>query len=144
MVEEAQRSDDGFETGGILLGHLVDDVFVVSCAGGPGPKAIREPHFFLRDLAVARDLASAAWSANGAQWIGDWHTHPTHSLMPSPTDLRSYRTHLREEELQFSAFLAILLRVTGARVNVAAWSVGHSTCERLVVERPDTEHEPPC
>ncbi|MDQ1684999.1 MAG: hypothetical protein QOC82_1736 [Frankiaceae bacterium] len=48
--EHAPESADGRETGGILLGHLRGDVANVEHAGDAGPKAVRTPTFFLRDL----------------------------------------------------------------------------------------------
>jgi len=107
--KEAGRSQDGSETGGILLGfeETRSGSFWVTQAGGPGPKAERSPTFFCRDLDHAERLAERAFSIDGSQWIGDWHTHPCGPSALSQVDLRSYRKVLANSCLE--VFLAILL-----------------------------------
>lgn len=119
---EAVRSHDGLETGGILLGtdDSKEDI-VVRRAGGPGPKARRESHRFLRDLAHAQRLADLAWKEDQSQWIGEWHTHPAGDLTPSDYDLEAYVRHLHDPELGFSRFISIIvgLSPTGEAKSVA-------------------------
>jgi integrative and conjugative element protein (TIGR02256 family) len=109
MLQEARRSADGKETGGILLGfeHWRDQRCWVTQVGDPGPKAERSATRFCRDLDHAERLAEAAYAVDGSQWIGDWHTHPGGPPRLSAIDLKSYRKVLAESDL--SAFLAILL-----------------------------------
>lgn len=107
---EAQRSCDGLETGGILLGALDPNRrFKVRRAGDPGPAAVREPRYFLRDLAHAQALADAAWRQDRSQWIGEWHTHPHGPGQPSPTDLATYRQLLDDPELGFAQILSLIV-----------------------------------
>lgn len=86
---EAAAAPDGLETGGILLGHI--DPVRVTVAGGPGPGAVRTDSFFLRDLQYSQALAAREAAVSGAQWVGEWHTHPTGPPHPSPTDLSTYQ-----------------------------------------------------
>jgi integrative and conjugative element protein (TIGR02256 family) len=105
----ARESQDGSETGGILLGFEErDGSFWVTEAGGPGPLAERSPTFFCRDLDHADGIAERAFSVDGSQWVGDWHTHPGGPNALSHVDLRSYREVLVNSDLE--VFLAILLR----------------------------------
>jgi integrative and conjugative element protein (TIGR02256 family) len=131
IVLESATSDMGVETGGILLGRYDSDGYVVSVAGGPGPDAVHERDYFLRDLRHAKSLAAYAWNTDMSQWIGDWHTHPDGPLIPSPADLRSYRMHLKDPELGFTSFLSIVARTTGRGVALAAWAVMASHLERI-------------
>src|SRR5689334_3712677 len=81
-------AQDGFETGGILLGHHHDDGrLVVTTAGDPGPQAVRRRASFRRDQAHGQALADAAWSHDRSVWLGDWHTHPRGPVQPSTVDL---------------------------------------------------------
>jgi integrative and conjugative element protein (TIGR02256 family) len=109
MMQEARRSTDGKETGGILLGFEAwnDRRCWVTQVGDPGPQAERSATRFCRDLEHAERLAEAAYAIDGSQWIGDWHTHPGGPPRLSSTDLRSYREALADSDLE--AFLAILL-----------------------------------
>lgn len=109
--ELAQVSEDGLETGGILLGRgpsrygLLD----VVDAGDPGPNAVRHADSFLRDLAHAQQLADAAWTRNHATWIGEWHTHPETGPEPSPRDLVTYAELLIQPGLDFAVFVSIIV-----------------------------------
>lgn len=110
---EAARSRDGNETGGILLGQLHNEgIAEIRTAGGPGPAAVRQPAFFLRDLDHARRLAADRFAEEGSVWIGEWHTHPTGSPAPSHRDLHTYAQLLADPELGFDAVVAVILTAT--------------------------------
>jgi integrative and conjugative element protein (TIGR02256 family) len=107
----AAESEDGRETGGILIGRGpdADDVITVERAGDPGPDAQRRPDYFLRDLAHARELASAAWEEDEGVWVGEWHTHPKGLVTPSRRDLTTYAGLLADPELSFATFVSIIV-----------------------------------
>ncbi len=111
ICAEAVVSVDGRETGGILLGFDADESGEALAleAGGPGPNAERGADFFQRDLAHAQQLADDAYVRHCARWIGEWHTHPRGFLTPSRKDLRTYRDFLRDRELRFLNFLALIV-----------------------------------
>jgi integrative and conjugative element protein (TIGR02256 family) len=106
---EAVRSYDGNETGGILLGRIDDGTAHVCRAGDPGPAAVRQPAFFLRDLSHAQQLATQAFAHDGSEWIGEWHTHPAAEPVPSTRDLHTYLGLLADPQLRFEAFISIIL-----------------------------------
>ena len=135
IITEAQRSRDGLETGGILLGHTTETgESTVLVAGTPGPAALREPSLFLRDLHHAQILASQAWESERAQWIGEWHTHPSGHPIPSPTDLASYVRHLRDPELGFMHFLAIIVVIPKAGApTLTAWRITPQGAQTAIV-----------
>jgi integrative and conjugative element protein (TIGR02256 family) len=121
---EAQRSADGLETGGILLGTETHGNISIRHAGDPGPNARRHPRNFVRDLHHAQQLATAAWREDHSQWIGEWHTHPSSDLTPSSLDLDSYLRHLHDPELQLDRFVAIIVEANASgRVRSATWLV---------------------
>lgn len=125
IITEAQRSEDGLETGGILLGRTTENgESIVLVAGTPGPAALREPSRFLRDLHHAQVLAGQAWESERAQWIGEWHTHPSGHPIPSSTDMASYVRHLRDPELGFMQFLSIIVVIPKAGApTLTAWRI---------------------
>jgi integrative and conjugative element protein (TIGR02256 family) len=126
--EEAIRSRDGLETGGILLGTDDGQEIVIRHAGGPGPKARRETHRFLRDLAHAQQLAEQAWKEDQSRWIGEWHTHPSGDLTPSNYDLEAYTRHLHDPELSFKRFLTLIVGLTRTgKITGVAWIVDQET-----------------
>jgi integrative and conjugative element protein (TIGR02256 family) len=119
VVPEAERriralaaeSEDGRETGGILLGRGPDaeNVITVERAGDPGSGAERRPDYFLRDLAHACALADAVWQETKAVWVGEWHTHPTGPAAPSARDLVTYAALLADPDLSFGTFVSIIV-----------------------------------
>jgi integrative and conjugative element protein (TIGR02256 family) len=127
IVKESAASDDGAETGGILLGHDDDGPFNVRIAGGPGPAAKRSPRRFLRDLEHARVLADEAYDVDGSVWIGEWHTHPNGPAAPSALDLTTYAGHLADNTLGFARYLSLIVlpcpKHRWDHVHVAAWVV---------------------
>lgn len=116
ICAEAVASADGRETGGILLGFDADErgEALALEAGGPGPNAERRVDFFQRDLPHAQQLADAAYGRRCARWIGEWHTHPRAFLTPSRKDLRTYRDFLRDHELRFANFIALIVAARDA------------------------------
>jgi integrative and conjugative element protein (TIGR02256 family) len=128
IAEHAVASADGLETGGILLGY---DAYglgapLVMEAGGPGPNAQRRNDFFQRDLTHAQALAEDAFTRSCSRWIGEWHTHLQDPLAPSRQDLRTYYGFLRDSELGFDSFVALIVGV-GKRgwqhPRAAAWLI---------------------
>jgi integrative and conjugative element protein (TIGR02256 family) len=111
IMRMASESEDGLETGGILLGRGPDanGVVQVEIAGDAGPRAERRRDFFLRDLVHARSLAEEAWATSRSIWVGEWHTHPLGGRAPSPSDIRTYVSLLATAELEFEIFTAIIV-----------------------------------
>jgi integrative and conjugative element protein (TIGR02256 family) len=146
ITAEAARSSDGNETGGIVLGRVhADGTAQVRCAGGPGPAAVRTPVFFLRDLGHARRIAAAEYARSGSVWIGDWHTHLRSGPVPSSRDMLTYGDLLTDRDLDFDAFLALIVcsgPLGWTRSQICGWAcqdeqavpVPVSVCEDL--ERP--------
>lgn len=122
---EALRSSIGLETGGILLGTDSPEYGpMVLMAGLPGPNAIHRPQFFSRDTEYAQRLANDAWTRSGAQWIGEWHTHPGGQPSPSAADLYSYAGHLTDSELSFDRFVSLIVTSSPAgSPYVSAWTI---------------------
>ena len=122
---EVARGGRVLETGGILLGHEADKISRVTVAGGPGPKAVREPMRFSRDLDHAKRLAEQAWQESQAVWLGEWHTHPGGSPVPSDIDMVSYGRHLADPDLAFSRFISLIVALPAADADPSEASSGH-------------------
>lgn len=101
------------ETGGILLGHDTLGGCHIIVAGDPGPRAVRTPTSFSRDLAHAERLADTAWHEHRAVWLGEWHTHVHVPPIPSDVDMSSYLRHLDDVDLGFDRFISIIIGSVG-------------------------------
>lgn len=139
IASESRRSADGLETGGILLGTEIPNEISLRHAGGPGPNARRAPRRFLRDLQHAQQLAADAWTRDGSQWIGEWHTHPLGDLAPSDLDLDSYLRHLHDPDLRLDRFVAIIVGGVSDHDPIAAtWLIERHQAQAMPLRR---EHE---
>ncbi|MGH3874695.1 MAG: Mov34/MPN/PAD-1 family protein [Pseudonocardiaceae bacterium] len=133
--DEALRSVDGNETGGLLLGQVDTDATAwVRSAGDPGPAAVHRPAFFLRDLHHAQRLAAEAFARDGSESIGEWHTHPDATPTPSARDRHTYLRFLTDPQLCFDAFVALII-VAPAGVwhqpEAHAWVCSHRVAEHV-------------
>lgn len=122
ITTELRTADHSTETGGILLGHHIDDTVTVRHVGTPGPAAVRTPTYFLRDLTHAQALANEAFAADGSVWVGEWHTHPASRPIPSARDSSTYRQLLDDPELGFHTVIAVIFTPTDSRWIGAGWA----------------------
>lgn len=86
------RSSPKSETGGILIGHQIDDQTVrVTRASPPGPRAFHRRTRFSRDTRfLQRYLDDVHERSDGTEdYVGEWHVHPAVDAPPSHTDCRS-------------------------------------------------------
>lgn len=109
ILAEAPASEDGRETGAILLGHDLGERIRVTVAGTPGPAAIRTVNRFKRDLDHARRLADRVYTCDGSIWIGEWHTHPRGPAEPSARDLTTYHDLLADTDLGFARIVGLIV-----------------------------------
>ncbi|TRY19403.1 conjugal transfer protein [Tessaracoccus rhinocerotis] len=136
IAAESTRSSDGLETGGILLGSETAHAIWIRHAGDPGPDACRAPQNFLRDLQHAQQVAHEAWTCDGSQWIGEWHTHPFGDLTPSELDLDSYLRHLHDPDLQLDYFVAIIVSGNANTTPLAvAWLIERHRAQEVPLRR---------
>ena len=122
------QSCDGKETGGALFGiDHTNGTLEVRHATAPGPKAERSPHHFRRDLLYTQERALEIFDRDGSQWIGEWHTHLNWRLSPSTRDLATYHQHLRDPELGFDRFLAVIVGYRMRSTRTTAWVITRGT-----------------
>jgi integrative and conjugative element protein (TIGR02256 family) len=119
--------------------------FVIRHCGDPGPRAVRQPAHFERDLAHAQKLAEQAADLDGSVWLGEWHTHLLELPVPSQRDLMTYRALLFDAELGFPRILSlIVLSDPGGEwpdPRIFAWSISASSMRSMrslavAVEQP--------
>ncbi|WP_141328343.1 Mov34/MPN/PAD-1 family protein [Myxococcus sp. AB025B] len=77
------------ETGGLLLGQVVDGEAHVLALTGPGRRALRSRLGYEADR--ARDNRLVARVHPRLHYLGDWHTHPGGPAVLSATDVSSIR-----------------------------------------------------
>lgn len=82
------------ETGGLLLGYWGGDEVVVMTISGPGPQATRGPTWFEPDSSWQVDQLAQVYRDSGRviTYLGDWHTHPGGTAVPSRRDRKTLRS----------------------------------------------------
>jgi integrative and conjugative element protein (TIGR02256 family) len=104
------------ETGGILMGRIESATEIhVTHASGPGPNAIHEPAFFLRDTAHCAVVLREHYDRHGVDYVGEWHSHVDPLRVPSPGDLLTLAGIMSDPDYDFEAFSMLLAVKTGRR-----------------------------
>lgn len=140
IADTIRGASDALETGGALFG--ADSVDVIEHATTPGPSAVHGPAYFSRDREHTEAESSRLYRLDGSRWIGEWHTHPATELIPSEVDLTTYVRHLKDPELRFDRFLALICSASEP-IQVVAWRIriisGQVTVDspRLEVVHPE-------
>jgi integrative and conjugative element protein (TIGR02256 family) len=91
LIEAEIAKTRPFETGGVIVGRIRDEVITIDNLSGPGPNALHEIDYFQADanyVDMFIDLHYA--NSNGeSRYLGEWHCHPQVQPEPSPKDLVS-------------------------------------------------------
>lgn len=76
VAESAQHFPN--ETGGMLVGKVVDDCVLITHATGPGPMALHSRYEFRRDGEYSQEILDqiVADTKGAYDYIGEWHSHP--------------------------------------------------------------------
>jgi integrative and conjugative element protein (TIGR02256 family) len=112
MAVEATRHYP-LETGGILLGYANasgTQVVVHACVG-PGPRAVHRRHGFVPDHVYHELETARIYADSGRLWsyLGDWHSHPSGTLVLSRTDRRTLARIARTRDARVPKPLMIVL-----------------------------------
>jgi integrative and conjugative element protein (TIGR02256 family) len=129
VIEESSRRFPD-ETGGILVGRIVDDQPEVIIALGPGPRAVHHRSYFRRDGDYSQRELEAIYARFAGKYdcIGEWHSHAV-LAGPSPRDRKSMRWIAQDVRYNLNHPLLIICRRTWRRT----WKpVGYQYSGRLM------------
>lgn len=115
-----RREVEGFrrdlETGGILMGRSESaSIITVTHVSGPGPNAIHEPTYFLRDTAYCAAVLRDRYERFGVDYIGEWHSHTDLLRHPSAGDLLTLSGIMSDPDYDFTIFAMLLAVGVGKR-----------------------------
>lgn len=95
LRRNAQRDSGSIENGGILIGRRILDSHdtVVDQVTSACPTDVQSACSFVRNPIGHQAQLDRAWRQSGgvATYLGEWHTHPTSNVEPSPIDRRNWR-----------------------------------------------------
>ncbi len=114
----AAHSSGKRETGGILIGTILElaelegtfKFLVITHCTLPGKKAKREPYFFDRDVKYCSDILQKYHNKSKGilNYVGEWHSHPSKSVSPSPLDDSSLFKISKDKGYKLEAPLSII------------------------------------
>jgi integrative and conjugative element protein (TIGR02256 family) len=123
MFSEACRKDP-HETGGCLMGYWTKSGEVVVCYQvGPGPSAIHGRYSFEPDYKFHSKQVGDIYDATDGRitYLGDWHTHPGGSPVPSPLDLKTLKALAASKAARAPKPLMIILGGYGSYSHKGAY-----------------------
>lgn len=96
------------ETGGVLLGQVIGDEIVIEKISGPGPNAIHDDIYFRADSNYIDMIIDTEYSNSDGKcrYLGEWHTHPQFSPLPSEVDLESL-SEIAEDSEEFALLIIV-------------------------------------
>lgn len=125
------------ETGGILVGRLVEDRAKITNSIGPGPNALHKRNKFKRDGDFSQDiLDSYVDQSNGEyDYIGEWHSHPQNNG-PSSKDVSSmaWIANNTDYEVQ-TPILALCIRSNHDKWYLRVFIFDEGTLRLLMVDK---------
>lgn len=85
------------ETGGILMGYISFNDYIITHIIGPGPNAIHETNKFIPDheYQCAEITKHFIRTIGRETYLGDWHSHPNATAYLSKQDITTL-THIAE------------------------------------------------
>lgn len=95
------------ETGGILVGRMINGCAEVMAVSGPGPNAIKKATLFQKDTAYCQEFLDAYEGTYF--YLGEWHYHPSLDGTPSETDLTSLSAIAAQKEYLTTYPISIIL-----------------------------------
>lgn len=140
----ADASPDA-ETGGILAGYLEGTALRIEYASGPGERSKRTRNRLVLNKPYAQGCidAVATLSQGKLRYTGEWHTHPSGELSPSPDDLLSLRTLASSREAAIEVPLIIIAGQGGGQPpGLRAFTLRSGSLVELSVA-PDDNHDNP-
>ena len=121
LLKHRQLTADSKESGGILLGRLIEksEDVVIDEVTLPYVGDKRGRYFFFRKRKSAQQSVNTAWGASlhTRIYLGEWHTHPEDHPSPSITDLENWKRigRIAIYEQEFLFFIIIGIKT------IAAW-----------------------
>ncbi|MCL5808114.1 MAG: Mov34/MPN/PAD-1 family protein [Deltaproteobacteria bacterium] len=103
--EQVKAVPDHLETGGLLLGTVLDDGRLITHATPPGPEAIHQEGVFQKDLDFSQAILNHLARKTGVEYVGEWHKHPPFLKRPSHGDRQGAAAILQDSDYKTKGML---------------------------------------
>jgi integrative and conjugative element protein (TIGR02256 family) len=106
--ESQKQIGDRAEVGGQLFGKIVGEKVVVFRATGPYPEDTKRRYWFLPSRSREQKDIKALFK-EGLHYVGDWHTHPVKTAVPSSVDIESMAECFRDSKHNHHSFVMVIV-----------------------------------
>ena len=118
-IRAEMRRAGRHEVGGLLLGeHLSANTFRLSDVtvqrdGGGNSYFIRDPDSHATQLAIF--FERTGWNYTRFNYLGEWHSHPSAPVVPSPNDIVEMMRLVEDPEVGVTFAVLLIVRLTRLR-----------------------------
>ncbi|NQT56991.1 MAG: Mov34/MPN/PAD-1 family protein [Desulfobacteraceae bacterium] len=111
FYKHRQTSSRVYESGGILVGRVLDEYILIEKATTPGRDDKQGSFFFHRHKSRAQSLVNSAFAeSQGKQiYIGEWHTHREETPHPSFIDKWEIKRAFKKSRLNLKFIILIIV-----------------------------------
>ncbi len=110
LRKKQQRHLWSREAGGQLFATLNGNTITVTDATGPRKTDKRNRHSYIPDRLLEQEEITDFYS-RGFHYIGDWHTHPQESPVPSDVDRQNLAEMVQLSKHDLNGFLMLIIGV---------------------------------
>lgn len=106
--ESQKQIEDRPEVGGQLFGKIVGEQVVVIRATGPYPEDTKRRYWFSPSRSREQKDIKTLFK-EGLHYVGDWHTHPVATAVPSSVDISSMAECFRASKHYHQSFVMVIV-----------------------------------
>jgi len=113
MHQYRQTKARALEAGGVLLGRIIpgSGAGIIDAVTTPTREDHRKRDRFCRAEKGTQKLIKGAWKKSGGSsiYLGEWHTHPQASPIPSGLDLENWKRLVKKSTFEQSALIFVIV-----------------------------------
>ena len=142
QLVHACHAQAGIETGGALVGWHVDGRFIIPFVLRAGPRAKGTAVSFEPDCAAQQPILDFLFARFGADYVGDFHSHPVTYPLPSSRDWSTAIEIVTSQDWNTPHAVFPIAVVKGSRVHVRAFalSCGQDDFREIPIEIVPDHH----
>jgi len=111
IKEHSLAAPPELETGGILIGTVVDGKIIIFFATGPGEQALHRKYAFEADTKRQQKILDKYFAEYGCNYLGEWHKHPEGLSTLSGGDIQHASAILKDDSYHVKELILPIVNV---------------------------------
>ncbi len=132
-IERALGKSGDYETGGILIGKKIEDksfeLIDISISDEDNKFSIST---FIRGIKKSDRLLRKHFKLKSGYYIGEWHSHPKYSLIPSPQDVATMFGIIEDNNYGVSFAILLITKLNDNHLDYQGYFF-HKSLNRIIV-----------